>query len=173
MVNRAVAGTARRARPGIPKGLLAVLGGSLAASLAGGFLLGETLWFRYHSVEARATATTVGERQTCTRNVGRSGSEKYACRPVTYEFTTREGRGATLTRRHDEHDRPAVGERFTIRYDPKDPEDARFPSASSGLYGVGVGALLAGVAGTVLSTVLLLRHHRTGTTRPGRPVAAD
>jgi hypothetical protein len=170
MVDRAAAGRARRARAGIPKGLFPVLAGSLAALLAGCFLVGETLWFRYHSVEARATVTTIGETRTCTHNAGKSGSEEYACRSVTYEFTTREGRAAALTRRHDEDDRPAVGDRFTIRYDPEDPEDARFASASPGMYGVGAGALLAGVVGTVLSTVLLRRYHSAGVRarRPGQ-----
>jgi hypothetical protein len=58
-----------------------------------------------------------------------------------------------------------AGDRFTIRYDPEDPEDARFASASPAMYGIGAGALLAGVVGTLLSTVLLRRYHRTGTTR--------
>jgi hypothetical protein len=170
MVNRAAPGRARRARAGIPKGLFPVLAGSLAALLAGGFLLWETLWFRYHSVEAPATVTTIGETRTCTRKAGKSGSEKYACRSVTYEFTTREGRAATLIRRHDEDDRPAVGDRFTIRYDPEDPADARFDSASPGMYGVGAAALLAGVVGTALSTVLLRRYHFAGVRarRPGQ-----
>ncbi|MGP3977580.1 DUF3592 domain-containing protein [Streptomyces sp. 8N114] len=134
--------------------------------MAGAVLLVEAALFASRAEWAEATVTGIGEKKTCVRNAGKSGSTEYACYPVAYRFTTREGHPVAFTERRAEDELPTVGDHAPIRYDPARPAtDVRFDTNALYRYGFPVAATAAGLAGTCVGIALLRRYRRAGTTR--------
>ncbi|MGP3989656.1 DUF3592 domain-containing protein [Streptomyces sp. 3N207] len=157
-------GGGRRAKPGIPKGLWGFTVAAAGFAVFGAVLLVEAALFAHRAERAESTVTGIGGKKTCVRNAGKSGSQEYTCFPVEYRFTTHQGRTVEFTERRAEDKLPAVGDRAPVRYDPADPAaDVRFEATALARYAFPAAAFVAGLAGSWLGTVLLLRYRKAGT----------